>query len=239
MTVFACSEQSESDLANIQFRLSDMPGEYQQVNIDVSAVNVIVNDTLIELNTNQGIYNLLEFVNGRDTLLVDDAVPTGFISQVRLVLGDNNTIMVDSVLHDLKTPSAQQSGLKLKVHNEFQPGESYVYVVDFVVEKSVVKTGNGKYILKPVIRVFTEAITGSIQGVVSPVEAKPLIRAMSELDTASTFADTVSGEFMIRGLPAGNYSLEFMPVEDFKDTVLNEVGVVSGQITKLDTMVIH
>ncbi len=60
---------------------------------------MIVNDSLIELGTNQGIYNLLEFVNGQDTLIVDEDIPSGYISQIRLVLGENNTVMVDSVVH--------------------------------------------------------------------------------------------------------------------------------------------
>jgi len=38
-----------------------------------------------------------------------------------------------------------------------------------------------KYILRPVIRVFTELISGSITGVVQPVEARPLVKAI--LDT--------------------------------------------------------
>ncbi len=88
-SVFAgCSDTKPNDmLANIQFRLTDMPGEYQQVNIDVVAIEVKLNDTLIRLPTNQGIYNLLEFVNGKDTLLVEDQLSSGFISQIRLILG--------------------------------------------------------------------------------------------------------------------------------------------------------
>ena len=239
MVVFACSEQSETDRANIQFRLIDMSGEYQEVNIDIVAVNVIVNDSLFELTTNQGKYNLLEFVNGKDTLLVDDEIPGGFISQVRLVLGENNTIMIDDLLHDLKTPSAQQSGLKLNVHNEFLPGESYAYVIDFVVEKSIVETGNGGYILKPVIRVFTEVITGSVKGVISPAEANPLIMAIGTEGTTSTFADADSGYFVIRGLFEGDYSLEIQPVEGFKDTVLSNISIVPGQTIDIDTVFIQ
>ena len=106
----ACSESNiDSDTAKIQFLLTDMPGEYQEVNIDIEAVKVIINDSLIELETNQGIYNILEFVNGKDTVLVTDEIPTGFLSQIRLILGDDNTVMVDNVVHDMKTPSAQQS----------------------------------------------------------------------------------------------------------------------------------
>ena len=239
--MLGCSDMnSDVNSADIQFTLTDMPGEYQQVNIDVIGVNVILNDSVIELGTNKGIYNLLEFVNGKDTLLVDESIPTGFISQVRLVLGENNTIMVDSVLYDLKTPSAQQSGLKLNIHEEIVGGESYAYVIDFVVEKSIVETGNGKYILKPVIRVFTEAITGSVSGVVQPVDARPWVMAVMDEDTiSSTMADTVSGEFMIRGLSEGTYNLIFNPEDPYQDTTLNNIDILAGQTTVLDTLFIN
>ncbi|MCP4311795.1 MAG: DUF4382 domain-containing protein [Bacteroidetes bacterium] len=239
-TVFAgCSDMNTEGQADVQFRLTDMPGEYQQVNIEVLAVEVKVNDTLIEMTTNQGIFNLLEFVNGKDTLLADDLLPAGFISQIRLVLGEDNTVMIDSMLHDLKTPSAQQSGLKLQVHEEFIAGESYSYIIDFVVEKSIVNTGNGKYILKPVLRVFTEAVTGSIQGVVSPVRARPLVMALIDDDTVSTYADTISGAFMIRGLAEGSYDVEFSPVEGFRDTLISGLSVSSGQTTEMMPVFIH
>ncbi|MCK4748659.1 MAG: DUF4382 domain-containing protein [Bacteroidales bacterium] len=236
----ACSESiNESERAKIQFLLTDMPGEYQEVNIDIEAVKVIINDSLIELETNKAIYNILEFVNGKDTVLVTDEIPTGFLSQIRLILGDDNTVMADDVVHDLKTPSAQQSGLKLNVHQEFVPGISYTYVLDFEAAKSIVKTGNGKYILKPVIRVFTEAITGSVEGVIQPAAAKPLILAISENDTSSTYADTTTGDYLIRGLPEGMYTLEFLPVEGFNDTTLTDIEIIPGLTTLIDTLIIN
>lgn len=216
-----------------------MPGEYQQVNIDVMAVEVKMNDSLVSLTTNQGIYNLLEFVNGKDTLLVDDQLPSGYMSQIRLILGEENTVMIDSVLYDLKTPSAQQSGLKLNVHEEIIAGEAYAYVIDFVVEKSIVETGNGKYILKPVIKVYSEAVSGSIQGVAQAAEARALVSAIREDDTVSTYADTLSGAFLIRGLYEGSYDLLFSTVEGFKDTTISGVGVMAGQTTVVDTVFIQ
>lgn len=238
--IFAgCSDMnSDGEQADIQFYLTDMPGEYQQVNIEVLAVEVKVNDTLIEMTTNKGVYNLLEFVNGKDTLLVDDQLPSGVVSQIRLILGESNTVMVDSLVYDLKTPSAQQSGLKLQVHEEIIAGESYSYIIDFMVEKSIVETGNGKYILKPVIRVFTEVLSGSIEGIVSPAESKPLVMAIIQEDTISTFADTLSGAFMIRGLYEGSYDLKLSPVEGFSDTLISGVTVSAGQTTSLDTLFI-
>ena len=240
-TVFSgCSESDAAGgEANIQFRLTDMPGEYQQVNIDVLSVEVKLNDSTVSLSTNQGVYNLLEFVNGKDTLLVDDQLPSGYISQIRLILGENNTVMIDNVIHDLKTPSAQQSGLKLNVHEEIISGESYAYVIDFVVEKSIVETGNGKYILKPVIKVYTEAVTGSIQGVAWPLEAKPMVMAIMDEDTVSTYADTVSGMFLIRGLSEGSYEMAFSPLEGYQDTIIPNIAVISGQTMLMDTVFIR
>lgn len=238
--ISACSDSENTDgPSNIQFRLTDMPGDYQQVNIDVMEVEVKMNDSLLSLTTNQGIYNLLEFVNGKDTLLVDDQLPSGYMSQIRLILGEENTVMIDSVLYDLKTPSAQQSGLKLNVHEEIVAGEAYAYVIDFVVEKSIVETGNGKYILKPVIKVYTEAVTGSIQGVAQPAEARAHVMAIMGEDTTSTYADTLSGAFLIRGLSEGNYDLLFSPLEGFRDTTISNLGVVVGQTTVVDTVLIQ
>ena len=223
----------------LNFNLIDAPGDFQEVNIDIVSVKIIHNDSIIELETNQGIYNLLEFVNGKDTLLVADEIPAGHLSQVRLVLGENNSVMVDSVLYDMKTPSAQQSGLKLNVHQEFVPGIQYEFTIDFDVDKSIVVTGNGKYNLKPVIRVFTEAITGSISGIVMPLDARPLIRAIGQDDTVSTYTDTLSGAFMVRGLSAGSYQLDILPAGEFGDTTLFDITVLEGQVVVLDTLLLN
>jgi len=234
----ACNKfDNTSDTAKIRFLLTDAPGYFQEVNIDVLSIKVIINDSIYELETNQGIYNLLEFVNGKDTVLVTDEIPSGMLSQIRLVLGENNTVMVDSVVYNLKTPSAQQSGLKLLVNTEIFNGITYTYIIDFDAAKSIVKTGNGKYILKPVIRVFTEAVTGSIKGVVQPVIARPTILAIGPSDdTTAVFTDTITGQYMIRGLAAGLYDLKFHPDTAFKDTTLLDVEVFAGQTTVLDTL---
>jgi hypothetical protein len=234
----ACDEfNNESDSAKIRFLLTDAPGNFQEVNIDVQAIQVIIDDSIYDLETNQGIYNLLEFVNGEDTILVTDEVPSGMLSQIRLILGENNSIMVDSAVYDIKTPSAQQSGLKLQVHEDISGGVVYTYVIDFDAARSIVKTGNGKFILKPVIRVFTEAITGSIEGVVQPAEARPTVLAIGPADdTTSVFTDTLSGQFMIRGLATGLYDLEFHPDTAYDGITLVDVEVFAGQSTVLDTI---
>jgi hypothetical protein len=235
----ACNSlnNKSDDTSHIRILLTDAAGDYQEVNIDVQAVEVIINDSIIELETNQGVYNLLDFVNGKDTILVSDEIPSGMLSQVRLILGENNSIMAGSKVYGMKTPSAQQSGLKFNVHQDVTPGDTYSFVIDFDAARSVVRTGNEKYILKPVIRVFTEVLSGSIEGVVQPPEARPVVDAISpDDDTSSVFSDTVNGQFMIRGLLPGYYDLEFHPDTGFADTSVVDVEVIAGEITRLDTL---
>jgi hypothetical protein len=236
--ITACTdrEQENQDHASIQIYLTDAPGDYDEVNIDVVSVRVIINDSLIHLPTNGGIYNILDFVNGKDTLLVEDEIPAGYLSQIRLVLGEDNSVIKKDQKYDLKTPSAQQSGLKLNVHEDIHPGIAYTYVLDFEADKSIVVTGNGRHQLKPVIRVFTKAVTGTLKGVAWPHEAKTYVSVINAEDTVGTNADTVTGEFMVRGLKEGTYSVDFESANEFRDTTLSDVSIMFGQVTLLDTM---
>ena len=236
--LISCSKVIDDEkMAKLTFLLTDAPAEFEKVNIDIVGIQAIINDSIIDLEVQTGIYNLLDFANGKDTLIVDQEVPAGKLSQVRLLLGEDNTLLIDNASFDLKTPSAQQSGLKLNIHQDFLPGVAYEYIIDFDAGKSIVKTGNGKFILKPVIKVFTEAVSGAIEGVISPVNARPWIYAISEsYDTSSTFSDTISGRFMFKGLSDGKYNLEFKPLAPFSDSTLNDILVNTGTVTKLDTL---
>lgn len=60
--------------------------------------------------------------------------------------------MVDSTVHPLKVPSGSESGLKVQVNKDIKPNQTYVFTLDFDAHKSVVKTGNNQYLLKPVVK---------------------------------------------------------------------------------------
>ncbi|MCK4465794.1 MAG: DUF4382 domain-containing protein [Bacteroidales bacterium] len=229
-------DENRNDTSHLKFLLTDAPGMFEEVNIDIVGIHIILNDSLMELETNSGIYNLLDFVNGNDTILVTEDVPNGYLSQVRLILGQNNTVKVDGEIFDIKTPSAQESGLKFNVHEEFIPNITYTYVLDFDACRSIVETGNGKNILKPVIRVFSEAVTGAIEGVVMPIEATPVISAINAGDTTTTLTNNETGEFMLRGLKEGTYQLDFNVNTPYSDTTLKDIEVLNGIVTVLDTL---
>jgi hypothetical protein len=145
----------------VKINLTDAPGNYLEVNVDIKQVRIHVaddstsNDGWIDLPTNAGIYNLLDLQNGIDTTVVDSTlIPGGKVSQIRFVLGPNNSVMTsDSVVHDLKVPSGEQSGLKINVHKTIPAGQTLHVLLDFDAEKSIMEKGNGDFMMKPVIRV--------------------------------------------------------------------------------------
>ena len=131
---------------------------YNAVNIDIQRVSIHLSANpdetsgWFDLPTNEGIYDLLDYENGNGVVIaLEPYLEVQTVSQIRLILGDANTIIVDGTTYDLDTPSAQTSGLKIQVHADLQPDLTYLVVLDFDVNKSIVNTGNGKYKLTPVI----------------------------------------------------------------------------------------
>lgn len=143
--------------SRLTVKMVDAPGDFQQVNVEVLQVQVNhAGQGWIDLPTNAGIYDLLTLQNDVSATLVNvGTLPAGRLNQFRMILGDDNTVMVDSVYYPLATPSAQQSGLKINLKSEFAPNTQYEVVLDFDAEQSIVQQGNGSYSLKPVIKILS------------------------------------------------------------------------------------
>lgn len=246
LTWISCSKNADSSAnATMSVYLVDAPAAYDKVYLDIQSVQVkgstdASEDNWQTLNIGRkGIYNLLDFKNGLDTLLGTIVLPAGRINQIRLVLGSNNSVVIGGVVYPLSTPSAQQSGLKLNVKADLVAGVNYRLWIDFDAARSIVQTGAGTYILKPVIRTFTQAESGAINGVVLPVAAKGWVFAIANIsDTiSSTPADLVTGAYMLRGIPAGSYKVAFRATAGtYRDTTFTNVMVTNGASTNVGTV---
>jgi hypothetical protein len=162
----SCSEDDEQDnipvKGNVDFNVSlkstTSKSTYDAIYIDIQKVSIHTSTDSaetsgwFELNVNEGIYDLLDYDAGNDTIVgFDSLLQTQTISQIRLVLADQNTIVFEGDTFDLETPGAQSSGLKVQIHAELQADASYKVVLNFDADNSILETGNGKYQLKPVI----------------------------------------------------------------------------------------
>lgn len=245
VATYSCSKTdsaaASADKSRLQVYLTDDPGNYDEVVIDVKDIMVnyssdSTNGWQSLSNVNRGSYDILKLVNDNDTLLGDAELNPGKIEQIRLILGPNNYVTVDGQKIPLTTPSAQQSGLKLNINQDVNAGITYKLLLDFDASRSIVKTGNGKYILKPVIRTSLAAIGGSIKGFVLPDSVHTAVYAIQGSDTI-TGTYTSNGSYMVKGLNAGTYTLAFAPADStFKSQNLTGVNVTTNAVTTVDTI---
>ena len=239
--IFTISCNDDQANSRLVIRLTDSPGDYDAVNVDVQSIEVHRSTgnqesgwiTLSGVNT--AVYNLLDLTNGIDVVLADTEFPPGKLSQMRLVLGENNTVDVDGEVHQLETPSALQSGLKLQINETLEEGITYQFLLDFDAAKSVVKAGtSGKFNLKPVIKVRTEATSGAIKGFVLPDSLNVAVYAMIGADTiATTYAVENISEYLLGSLDPDTYDVVFDPGEmsGFLPSTIVGVEVVIGVVT--------
>jgi len=230
-------DNDDSKMAKIKVSLVDAPADYESVLIDVLDVKVNTGEWQSLENVEKKVYDLLKLTNGEEALLGEIELPEGELQEVRLVLGANNKLGVNGEELDLDTPSAMQSGLKIKIHSQIEAGVTYKLVLDFDAAKSIVKAGNsGKYNLKPVIRAKMEALTGAITGLIDPIETECTVYAIVGTDSISTYPDE-EGKFMIRALEADTYKVVAIPTLEsgLGEVAKENVEVVVGEITDAGT----
>ena len=238
--------KKEAGKGRLTVYLTDAPADYDAVNIEVVEIQVKASTdpgeggwTTMPMAVSPVTYDLLEFTNGMDVLLSSIELPVGKVSQLRLKLGDNNTIVVNGVASALPlvVPSGQESGLKFNIHADLVAGVEYKLWIDFEASRSVVDNGAGSYILKPVLRTFTEATSGAIKGVVSPIAAGATVQAMDGIGGILTaIPDPVTGEFLIRGVPDGTWSVFIDGNNGYLDKTINNIIVTIGEVADIGTI---
>jgi hypothetical protein len=176
--------------------------------------------------------DLLDKVNGVVEELGQAEVPAGSYNQVRLVLAENkgNSQPYANAVHPtggvevpLRTPSAQQSGLKLKSKFDVEADGLADLVLDFDACRSIVVAGNsGDYNLKPVLTLSKRVQTG-IQGYVSTtMTMNTTVSAQQNgVVVRSTVPDT-NGKFTLPFLASGSY-----------DVVINSDGRATAVLTSV------
>ena len=249
--------------------LTDAPAcGFDKVNVTVSKVRVHQSDnasenaagwTDITLSPPRKI-NLLDLndptqPNFALESLGETPLPAGHYTQLRLVLDRNtgpslaNSVVLENTTAEiaLDTPSAVQSGIKLIHQFDVGSGQRVDLLLDFDACKSIVKTGNSTYKLKPVIKVIPYALNG-IQGFVdknsfvnqSLVGKNVIASAQFNGEIVrATVVNTGTGKFFIAHLdPANDYDV-VITADDHATAVIAAVQVEAAPIiTTISTSVV-
>ncbi len=253
---------------SVSLFLADGPGIFDHVYLDVASVKVLVDtsentrdhdrcnwDSLGQhsdrddssliwntLNIRAGVYDLLQLRNGVDTLLSTTNVIKGTIRMIRIDLGTNNSVVVDSVSHPLVLPPNAPSYFIIKLHGEewehFQDNAVRLWI-DFDVAHSI-KFINNTYFLMPFVHPFVPSRTGRIVGNVAPQAALPeLVTVFSSTDTSLALPNR-EGEFEVRGLKDGTYSVLVHSIHaNFADTTINNIVIQNANKVSLGTITLH
>jgi len=237
LIMMSCKKDNTKSSYPIAIRMTDAPGPYTAVNIDLQGVEITgTGGKTVLLNVNTGVYNLLNFSNGKDTLITSGTLTDEKVEQIRLILGPNNTVVVGNTTYPLSTPSADQSGLKLQVHQTLQAGILYSVLLDFDANKSIVETGNGTYKLKPVIRTIEAAISGAIRGNILPLTTVAFVTATSASNETYSSNVNATGDFLLMGIPAGVYSVTVTPLLPLLPVTRTNISVTTGATVNIGTI---
>jgi hypothetical protein len=265
---YACSKNDSASSTvvppgkqQLNLYLTDGPDFFfDQVLVDIQSVKVLVdtcdrsrgfrnwdndrNDSCLvwdSLAIRAGVYDLLTLRNGVDTLFATGIIPEGRIKKIQIKLGTNNSLVKDSVSYPLNLAPGSSSTITLKVDGhgceEFKPGRFRLWL-DFDAHHSIVKVRNNMFWLRPVIHLFLQNITGSIEGKVGPGEAEAIVSVFGSSDTAYAlpFHD---GQFKVRGLEAGTYSVFINGSNGYQDTTITNVTVEEQKETDLGKITLH
>ncbi len=208
----------------------------------------------VDLNESRTI-NLLDLQDGNTTLLNYVELPAGEISHVRFVI-DTERCYIDLIEggeQPLEVPSGDQTGFKAIGGFTIPAGGTVNVTADFDVRKSVTTTGNGRYILRPTIKIIDNVEVGEINGTVTlDLDANVssvIVYAYeestwddSEVDTFTNSvlsADATDGTYVLPWLTTGAYDL-VVTSQDENGTYLEtlehvyNVPVVANETTIVD-----
>ncbi|MCW3127240.1 MAG: hypothetical protein JWO03_2898 [Bacteroidetes bacterium] len=220
-------------------RMTDAPGPYAKVNIDIQGVQLIEsNGTVVTLNVHAGVYNLLNFANGLDTLIAWGNVPNGSITieHVHLILGPNNSIEIGGQTYPIAIPAGEDVGLIFAVHQTMQ-GNNTIILIDFDANQSIIDEGNGHFHCRPVIRWidYYSHLHGAIKGRITPEHTLAIVTAEANGNFFSS-GESDDGDFKIRGLAAGTYTVVITPAPPLSPRTITNVTVTADQTTDLGSV---
>jgi hypothetical protein len=183
-----------------------------------------------------GVYDLLSLRNGADTLLGTAQLPAGRIRKIRVTLGNNNSLVIDSVSFPLTLGNNSQQRIEIKVSSDdLQINSNRLgrIDIDFDAGRSIIYRDN-RYFLYPKLKSFCDEKSARIEGKVKPLDAAPvLVTVYNATDTSLAIPDKKDGEFKIRGLNEGIYSVSFKGSNGYRDTVINNISLTRGREFKL------
>jgi hypothetical protein len=190
----------------------------------------------VNINFTPAIIDVLGLRNGVETKLGEANILTGTVRKIRITLGTQNRVVKNGISSTLELKNETNNFLYVKLYNKHRQrmadSTSVSVWVDFDVANSIYEK-NGKFYLKPVLRPFNNKNFGVVEGEVLPLAAKAVVRITNGAGFNGVALPDREGEFKLRGLEPGTYTVTVQGIPPYVDKVISNVVVTKGKETEL------
>ena len=265
---YACQKTGVDSLSQssaLSIYLTDGPGDFSKVLVEVKAVEVKL-DTSMHKEDDEygdthgdkdddkdddrrghdefGHWDTLQVTNGvYDLLSLRNGVDTlmaagnikGKIRKIRITVG-TVTVIKDSVSYPVTMLSGLTNYLYVHIKDEHLDHNQGRSKVWIDFDiRTSIVYINGKYYLNPRLKPFCDKNFGRVEGVVLPADAGVKVTISNGTTTATAIPER-NGEYKIRGLAEGTYNVTFQSSTGYKEQVLNNIVVKKSRETKIPTV---
>lgn len=244
---FSCNKEKNTNSPQIpdgkselKIMMTDDPSViYDSIFVDIQRVEVKVDadngsDHWDTLQIRAGVYNILRFRNGLDTLLAVGYVANGEIEKIRITLGNNNAVVLNGVTIPV---FPRKHEIKINVDDEVEriDNNHLRLWLDFDGHGSI-RSRNGRLELDLRISHFHHHNSGELEGEIRPAAAFPVVmKIISGTDTLTAIPER-DGEFKIRGIRSGRVDLLIKPSNGYRDSLIRNIPIRHGDDTELGTI---
>jgi len=146
--VTSCSKEEATgneDYTSISVNLSSSSELYSDVFLDIKDLQIQTGADAQNPSSwtslgviNSGVYNFADMSDGAELILVEDLViPVSHIYQVKLVLGDDNAMVINDIVLAIDTPTTDSKESKNVIDRALSANKSYEFTLEFEVDNSI------------------------------------------------------------------------------------------------------
>lgn len=224
--------KKEPKTGTMEIRMTDSPGDFDGLFVKIAKVEAYsANTGWITVSETETSVDVLTLTNGVDiTLAHNTNIQPGTYTKLRLTFGTDNQLSYDdgSGTNTFDLGMSLNTSIEIPVQAVISSGQSTSVLLDFNVAFSLIQTGN-QFHFEPMLSQIVDPSTGVGGHIYGSNSAITLVSGDKKY---STYTDA-NGNFLLRGVKDGNYTIEIDPKGNEKNMIIQNVRIAKGEITSL------
>ncbi len=247
------SPDTSNQQSSMKVRMTDNPGNFKALDVEITSVSAFNSTTneWIELEGDAQTVSVLELTNGDEQEIASETnIDAGLYTMIKIDFSQNNKLTLNStasagllgsvinVSVNAGSTTTVNESVIVNINQEVSSNTSASLLLDFNVVNSVMQDSNDEFFLDPSITLIEDEETGVMGSIENDTRAAITFQSTTSSSTSFSGFTNEDGEFMLRGMIDGEYTVTINPDQD-EDSSLNasynvsNVTVVDGRITNM------